>query len=265
MDKLDQAIEKIRDKENVDAAFLTGSFSAGLKPHSDIDLMIVLYENSEQLKMLATRIADIPADVLFFDHEDLERVMKAESLPADQKDARLVFWLNKAVVKFDKSGLLSETVKQIEDLKNKVFITQQEKERTWWKMNYDHLNNKRYFNSDDAYNHQALKLRFFSNGISDVVNGYFILRGSLEKPDLKGEKAALAYLKDYDPEFYRLLWDHIEVTELASKFQTYVQLADLAFTEKYPIWSEDRAEILMKDLSVNKERALVQYWHELLS
>ncbi|HUD04222.1 MAG TPA: nucleotidyltransferase domain-containing protein, partial [Candidatus Paceibacterota bacterium] len=122
MSRLQEIIEKLKNKDQVDSVFLTGSQGLEKRPHSDIDLVIILKENSEKISSLYTWVDNTFADIFFFDHSDLKKIETAKKLGANNMDGILVSWLEKATIQFDKSGKLTGLKSHIEELKKKVSI-----------------------------------------------------------------------------------------------------------------------------------------------
>ncbi len=155
MSELQNIIENLKKKEQVDALFLTGSRGNTMKPYSDIDLVIILKENTAQIASIYTWIANTFAGVFFFDHNDLNEIENALWLPSNKLIGNLFSWLKDGDIQFDKSGKLTKLQTKKKELK----IDKAEKEYSWWHINYNFEANTRYFESNDALYHEALEIR----------------------------------------------------------------------------------------------------------
>lgn len=81
MNSLDKIIEKLKSNGDVDAVFLTGSIGTKTnKPYSDIDLIVILKNNSKEIESIFTWIDGIFADIYFFDLENIKEIEESSFL-----------------------------------------------------------------------------------------------------------------------------------------------------------------------------------------
>ena len=172
-------IEKLRRNRNVDAVFITGSAGIGkATKHSDIDLVIIIKKNPARIYALYTWIQGIFADIFFFTHADLQEIAGKKNTEANEINAIFVSWLEKADIKFDKSGKLTALRKKIVTREHKKAygnVGLEGRFSSWQKANYNFVQNMRYFGSSDPVYHEALELRLLYSTI-ELVTTYFSLR-----------------------------------------------------------------------------------------
>jgi hypothetical protein len=260
MEKLKQLIENLRAKDDVDAVFLTGSYGADLKPYSDIDLIIILKENTEKISSLYTWIDNTFADIFFFDHKDLNRIENTKELSPNNMDGIFVAWLDKATIQFDKSGIITKLKSSTTDLMERMEIPKSEKDSCSQKINYNFVANKRYFESGDTLYHEALLMRLLYS-VSEIISGYFEFRDI----PWRGEKGAVKYLKENDAIFYDNFLKYTKSVLIEEKFKYYTEMFQLVFTEQYKIWSTGDIFPQPKDRVAVEENELKEYWNRLIS
>lgn len=261
MPYLDQIIEKLKSKEQVDAVFLTGSHGAGRKAYSDIDLVIILKENDKKVGSLYTWIDGVFADIFFFDHADMDMIESAKELPENKMDGKLVSWLEKGVIQFDKSGKLTAMGAKIPELKKKMLVTSGEKDLFWQKISYNWVANERYFKSGDPLYYEALEIRLLYS-VVEVINGYFVFRGIA----WRGEKGAIVYLKEKDADFYGLFSAYTKAATFDEKFKFYSQMVQKVFPKgsRFALWKESDILPQPKGRPAGIEPELVAWWGGLI-
>lgn len=254
-----EIIKNLETKPEVDALFLMGSQENEHKPYSDIDLTIILKKHVYDLTSLYTWIDNKFADIFFFDHADLKRIESSELLSGNTMDAVFVSWLQKSVIQFDKSGQLTDLKNKIEGLVTKIEIPKSEKDLFCQKINYNLIANTRYFESNDPLYHEALEARLLYS-VSEVFTGYFEFRNIL----WRGEKLAMKYLKENDSNFYDAFLSYTRASSLHERFNAYIYLARLAFTNDYQSWNKDGVFPQTKDRMKSRDQELIGYWNELI-
>lgn len=230
MTELQAIIANLEQSADVNAVFLTGSYGEGeAKPHSDVDLVVILKKNNLNLYSHYRWIDGSFADIFFFDLADLARIRSAATDDGNGLDAIFLGWLKKADIGFDKSGTLTALKNARADATSTVATN--EKRNFWQKINYNFVANKRYFESNDPTYHQALELRLLYS-VMEAVCGYLALRDI----PWRGEKDAVRYLSSHAPDFYALFQKYSSATALEGRFVLYSKMVDSSLTEKYPKW-----------------------------
>ena len=256
---LDEIVNNLKAKSEVDAVFLTGSQGSEHKSYSDIDLVIILDKHQYDLTSLYTWIDDKFADIFFFDHADLKRIEDSQQLPSNAMDGVFVSWLEKASILFDKSGKLTALKNKREDLIKKISIPKSERDLFWKKINYNFVANKRYFESNDLLYHEALEIRLLYS-VSEILTGYFEFRNI----PWRGEKMALKHLKQNDEDFHNAFVAYTKAVTVNERFDKYTSLAKLVFTGDYKFWNKGDVLPQSKDRSKEDATKLVQYWEHLV-
>lgn len=257
---LDKIIKNLEIKPEVDAVFSTGSYGTETyKPYSDLDLVIILKENSKGVRAVYTWIEDKFADIFFFDGDDLDRLFATKDYPANAWDAVLVSWLRKASVFFDKSKKLSKLIEKVKKLDN-FSVSAKEQRDFWQKINYNLVANERYFKSGNSLYHEALEMRLLYS-VSELISGYFVLRNIL----WRGEKEAVKFLKQSAPDVYLLLQKYWRANNLVEHFNLYMELVDKVLTDDYGKWKKGDviATLNNQELPVDDE-SLKKFWDDLI-
>jgi len=262
MSELETIIKNLESNNDVDAAFLAGSFVNDKRPYSDIDLIIILKKNVECIKSVFTWIDGIFADIFFFDLENIDNTMNANWSPAISHERKhlmnslLIHWLKEGAVQFDKSGKLTE-LKSKEVNLNKV--GKGIKEWCWLEINYSLETNNRYFNSNDPIYQEALEMRLLLRSIPQLIEGYFAFRDI----PWRGEKNAVKYFKEKDSVFYSKFLGFSKSSLLKDRFEYYKQMVDLIFTSDYSLWS--KGGVYPKRNDDTNDSRLIKYWKNLIS
>lgn len=258
---LKNLIENLRNKDEVDAVFVTGSQGLGEeKTYSDIDLVVIFKENTQKLFSLFQFIDDKPADIFFYDIQTLEKLMSDEEIPANTMDAVLVSWLEKANVEFDKSGTLSKLQKDIQKVitKMKVPDIEMKKFESW--INSAYITNKRYFESNNSEYYELLEIKL----LQDTYN-LFMAYFEFRNVPWRGEKQMLRYLKENDKVFYNLYMSCIKTTSVKEKFEIYSELVKSVFHGGYGLWDKNIINPFIKGhLDEEEKSRLVKYWNNLV-
>lgn len=263
MEELEGIIKKL--KSDVDAVLLTGSIGTKTnKPYSDIDLIVILKDNSKEIESIFTWIDGIFADIYFFDLENIREIKEALFLPTQNSkikhkmNALLYSWLKKGDIKFDKSGELTK----LKTLEKEIRIPQTKSFSSWNNTNYNLEANTRYFNSNNPLYHEALEIRLMYS-VPQIICSYLDFVGQ----PWEGEKKTLTYFKEHDSNFYNLFLKYTQATNLTERFSIYKQMAERVFSlnPNYKIWN--KIEIIAKSQREQFENNndLVEYWQSLIS
>lgn len=229
---LEDIIAKLQQHDNVSALLLCGSTATGRKSKkSDYDLAIVVKEKPANLISMFAYIDNVPADVFFYALKDIERMVETKKAE-EGAGTWLIHWLKSGKVAFDKSGALAklqESQHSIRHPSNGLAA-----KRLAYKINYNLVNNYRYFESNDSLYHAALEIRL-TYSIIEAFTGYFALRNLY----WEGEKAAVLYLRENDSEYLQLFEIVNRASTLKDRFTAYKSLVDKTFNSEYPKWNKD--------------------------
>ncbi|MDE2038048.1 MAG: nucleotidyltransferase domain-containing protein [Patescibacteria group bacterium] len=247
---LDDVLIKLSSNDGIDAVLLCGSTASGtMTKASDYDLAIVAKDKPEKLTSMFAYIDGAPSDLFFYSSEEIRRILEAKK--ADEgAQTWLMHWLKKGKIAFDKSGALTE----LQRCRDGIELPSDEPgaERLAYKINYNLVNNARYFGSGDLSYLAALEIRLMYSIVEALV-GYLAFRHVY----WEGEKAAIAYLREHDPGYLKLFEAASRSPDIAGKFEAYKELAERTFTERYAKWGRGAVASIEGDYS--------SFWHELLS
>lgn len=254
--RLSKLLEKLNKHQGVDAVFIAGSYGINkATPHSDLDLIIILQKNDQNIRSLFTWIDGVFSDIFFFDIDDLNRISRKKVFTNGSMDAKMLSWLQKSDIVFDKSGKLTQLSKK----RFQIRVSPDESFYFWQKINYNFVANKRYFGSRNKLYHQALELRLLYS-VMELITGYLVLRN---KP-WEGEKVAVLYFKKHDPKFWRIFNRYVTSVTIEDKFKFYKQLVGLVFPKKGMLWSDnDSIFISQEEGSYKQQQILKRYWNKL--
>lgn len=260
MNSLNKLIENLKNKDEVDAVFVTGSQSLGeQKLYSDIDLVVIFKENTQKLFSIFQFIDDKPADIFFYDLALLKKLKSDAEIPANTMDAVLIGWLEKATIEFDKSGIVTSMKEDVENLIKKLHVPATEMKKFESLINAGYITNKRYFESNDVEYLEALEIKMLYD-LNNILMGYFEFRNI----PWRGEKMVLKYLRENDRKFYNLYMSCLREPSIKEKFETYSVLVKSVFYGNYGFWEKDVINPYIKGTLESKDREkLVNYWKKL--
>lgn len=250
-DILSQIINNLGKHQDVDGVFVTGSQGDNHKPYSDIDLVIILNKNHNEISSIYTWIDGKFADIFFFDHSDLDRMIAKDDIEANSMDAIFIDWLKKATIYFDKTGILNKIKSRLSIKKLSIPIS--EKQQFCQKMNYNLVANTRYFQSNDPLYHEALEMRLLYS-VSELLCGYFEFRDI----PWRGEKTAIKYFRENDRDFYDKFISYTKASNLDDRFKVYQALVKSTFTDEYKEWAV--GDILPQSKNNKDIESMTKYW-----
>jgi len=258
MKSLKGLIETLESKAEVDGVFLTGSHGLGLAhANSDIDLIVILKENTQNIRSVFEMIDDTFADIFFFDTRELTDIIRYEKANGSSSNGMLLSWLQKGDIKFDKSGLLKQLKAKLPEIK--LIISEHEKTVFLDKISYNLLANKRYFSSTDPIYKEALEVRLMYS-IPDLFVGFLVLR---DQP-WRGEKDAIKFVKENDPKFYELFLEYQKTTDLERKMSLYSRMAEKAISKGMKPFDYRKPVCLSKGDNTPEEVAKLQnFWDQI--
>ncbi|MEK7207989.1 MAG: nucleotidyltransferase domain-containing protein [Patescibacteria group bacterium] len=260
MPELKKLIASLKEKDDVDAVFLTGSCDLPeASAASDIDIVIILKENRVRIKTAYQIIDGAFADIFFFDHQDLHKILAAQKIAGNTMDGILVSWLNKAKILFDKSGLTTKAEEHA--WRVDLFIPQKEYERTAQEISYNYIQNRRYYESENETYREALGIRLLYS-VTELITGFLTIKGE----PWRGEKHAITFFKHTDSEFHGAFQDYQASTNLVERMRAYEKMVD-KIRSSAPLFNYREPICLSKDecSSGNVSDTLKTYWRNLTS
>ncbi|MCR4334113.1 MAG: nucleotidyltransferase domain-containing protein [Patescibacteria group bacterium] len=246
---LQEIINTLSKNDNIDALLLCGSTATEKQTKSsDYDLVLVVKEKPEKLLSLFTYINDLPADIFFFTLSNIRDIISNKQVK-EGCETWFLRWLSKGKISFDKSRYLSKLQNMISEIQYPPDISG---DTAVYKINYNLVNNMRYFESNDPLYHSALEIRLLYSIVEALV-GYF----SMHHIYWEGEKKAIQYLEENDPEYLSIFQKATRASNLHDKFTTYLDLVEKSFTAEYPKWD--------KNVAVSIEGNFGSFWKKLLN
>ncbi len=236
---------------------MTGSTAENPKTWSDLDLVVILDTNTAGLKSIYTTIDDRFADIFFFDIGFVQQLTKKREVSAMDLQGMFVTWLDKGRVEYDPDGVLKKLLAQIKKDPIALTVTQQEQHDFWVKINYNFIANVRYFESSDPVYHQALEIRL-AYSVVELINAYFSFRGI----PWRGEKAAIEYLQQHDPDYLKTFQSYTTSINLEQKMKTYQDLFRRTLHGEYQEWDENF--VVPMSTKHQYDPALVGFWENLI-
>lgn len=228
---LKKIINTLSKNDNVDAVLLCGTTATGTQTKSsDYDLVMVIREKPEKLLSLFTYINSLPADIFFYSLADIKKIISDKKVK-EGGETWLLHWLPMGKISFDKTGDLSKLQNMISKIQYPLDTSAN---TSAYKVNYNLVNNTRYFESNDPLYHSALEIRLLYS-IAEALVGYFSMRHIY----WEGEKKAIQYLEDKDPEYLSIFQKTARASNLQDKFTAYRDLVEKSFTSEYPKWDKD--------------------------
>ncbi|MFH1826861.1 MAG: nucleotidyltransferase domain-containing protein [bacterium] len=255
---LEAIFKTLKNNSNINAILLFGSTAKSEdKEYSDYDIACIVNKLPKSLLSINTWINKRFAEIFFYSKDEVENLLKQEKIDTDKKEGWLVKWSRGGKIIVDKSRLL-EKVKSKSQVKTADFVTDSLVYSSWHKINYNYVQNKRYFNSKNEDYLQVLDIRLFYS-IIEVFVGYF----NLKKIAWQGEKNAIKYLKDRDNNFLEIFQKCVNVTNREKKFVLYEQLVKLVLGSD--IWEKGSTTTILTEFNEKTIKLGLSFWDSLLS
>lgn len=253
-------IEKIKERlianGNVDAVFLTGSHvGAKATKDSDYDLIIVLKRRPKNLLSTFTYIDHLPADIFFYSTNEVRKLLRAKGVAPEIKYGWLVNWLKNSEILLDKSGLL----RKLKARRIKITSSGKTSYAAWYKINYNFVQNTRYFKSGKKQYLEALDLRFLYSLI-EIFCGYFNAR----QIPWRGEKLSVQYLERHNPKYLRLFQKCLSTVDRREKYKLYKRLVGLTLAPVGGTWDGHVTAVQPEDMNNRDVDQLVDFWSKLM-
>jgi len=235
--ELDTIVKILAAKNEVDSILAFGSAkTTDFKPYSDIDLVVVLDEKVEpKLSSCFCYIGQNISDVYFFYTDRIDELTSSqETLDIYSIEGKLVYWLSTGEILCDKNNRL----KTLKDKQIKPEITDSRKYADWFSINFNYAHNLRMYNSKDALYLQALEIRLLY-ATMDLLQ-YLELRNI----PWRGEKTAVRYLRENQPEFLSKFFACIRANGLDTQFRLYSELVKDTLEGIGELWDENTTAVV---------------------
>jgi Polymerase beta, Nucleotidyltransferase len=256
--KLEDVLLKLKNNPSVDAILITGSTANNtMHEHSDYDLACVLRNAPPKIMGITTFIDHKFSEIFFYSLEEVKQALENKIIDLNTKEGWIANWSRDGKIICDKLGLLARLKKQSQKIGNDV--GESLVYRSWYRINYNLVQDTRYFESDRESYQTALKIKLL-NSVLQVFLGYFEVR----KIAWTGEKEAAEWLKENDSVFFDLFQKCLDAHG-GEKFKLYKKLAELALEPVGGVWKAN-TEAVMPSTGVNEKslESALDYWDDLI-
>lgn len=242
---LSALLERLSAAEEVVGILIMGSGGRdALTPSSDWDICVALAARPVPLWLTLTRVENRLAEFYFVLTEEFATIELAGDFSFEPRTRAglLASWLLSGKIWFDRTGQLSRLRQKLSEAQ--VVFQPDFAERLyslWFRINYNLRESERLLASSEAAVGTMFDLRLMIYGLGDIWWGYFTLR----KLRWQGEKAALAYLAEHDPEFLGQLNRFMAEPDRAERFGLYKKLAERATEPVGGLWPENHTAVEM--------------------
>ena len=196
---LGDVLSRLSQSDLVSGVLQIGSLSRGqVKDESDYDLVIVLEQAAAPWYVGVTTIDRRFTDLIFVDKVEVERFLDLNTtLAHDHPLTPIIRWFREGEILHARSPAIIQAQEKARNNQWIEKISDDAAYGAWFRINYNLAQARRILGSDDAVYRQTLGIRMSVYGPSDLWFGYFTIR----KLDWDGDKAAVRYLENHDPEF----------------------------------------------------------------
>lgn len=260
---LERVVVHLSAHPNVHGLLAIGSTASGEDgPHSDIDLVVVVDDACDDLRLALTTIDGRLADVLFV----TDRQLASWPIATGQRawdPTQLRRWWRGGRILYDPDRRLSAAQELARSSLAEDEYGPAARYGIWFSVNYNLTQNQRLARSDDPIYAAALDVRLLY-ALTEIWQGYFVLR---DLP-LRGEKAQIRYLQNADPGFLSGFQACLEEKDRSARLRCCAELAQLALAPVGPVWAADATGILPWPSAEGDDRAhtaAVAAWADLFS
>ena len=261
---LDQVVSRLRASNAVAGIALFGS---SLKPAndavSDYDLLVMLSSPSVRIFQMPTYINGRIADVAFVETEVADSVLSlTEPVSPTSREGYLIGWLEQAEILYDgDSGRLRRIQQKLKAQDWRLPSNASDLYAEWFWLNFDLRHIKRLAASSDPIYLMVVDMRLMAC-ISGICRAYCRLRSI----HWRGEKAALHYLQEYDPDYFELIQACVAETDRTQRIVLCEQLVERAVAGFGGLWASGTTAVYLKDSTQHPDRVLdaLQLWEHLI-
>jgi predicted nucleotidyltransferase len=234
---LEKTIVQISKCESVMGIMQIGSLCRKqVSTQSDYDLVIIFDEAVKSWYVGVTFIKNRLTDLIFVRSSEIERVHALDT-PVAQNDelAPIIRWVRDGEILYARSKSLQHTQEKTRTQALIEPIDDEAAYSAWFRINYNLAQLRRMLTSNDSVYKQAVNIRIAVYGYSDIWFGYFAIR----RIEFLGDKAAIRYLCEHDPEFLSSYQQFINgKSSVDEKFAAYERVASMATAPMGTLWPE---------------------------
>lgn len=256
---LSDVFERLKKNPSVDGILLYGSGAHDpASPHGDYDIACVLNDAPQEIMGITTFIQGKFAEIFFYTPDEVKQALAAETVDLNVKAGWIANWSRDGQIILDRSGQLAQ-LKQSSNARKDV-VPDPLAYQSWFRMNYNLVQNRRYLNTGEAIYLEALDIKFLYC-ILECFIGYFNVRSIA----WRGEKEAIKWLQERDADFYLLFQDAVRETSREKKFALYENLVHRALKPTRGVWDGPVTSVIPIGVTgAVAAGAGLRYWERLL-
>lgn len=264
---LEDVIGRLSSHEAVDGVLLIGSTGRGdLTADSDYDLLLVLSYMPAPFSVAFTWVDHRLTDVIFARQQQIEDILTLEG-PTNGDDwmGRIIQWLQTGRIAHDRAGRLAQAQAKVQAGNWLLPLSDYDVYMAWFGLNYNVNQTRRLMAAhEDPVYLIAADLRLSHYGTSDLLLRYFRIR----QLRWQGEKAAVRYLAEHDPDYLQLLQQFLATGERTAKFSLYERLVAMAAAPGGGLWLPGATAIEFHpevEFGAETVAGALNFWESLLS
>ncbi len=265
---LDEVLTRLAASDIVDGLALFGSRTTDFShPVSDTDLLILVTHQPVSIFQMLTHIDGRMADVVFVETETADRLLATPN-PASAASVEGMFLLKMqtAQIRYDASARLGRIRQLVErDRPSGDWLlpsTYQARYGAWFWQNHGLYHLKRMAQSEEATYLTAVDMLLLAC-LSQICRDYSCVRNL----PWQGEKAAIRYLQENDPDYLALLRECLAASDRGRKLALYEQLVTHTLAPVGPVWTPGITAVYLSPPTqdaTHLETALA-FWESLLT
>jgi hypothetical protein len=231
---VDQLVARLAERKEVVGVLAIGSLGReALRPASDYDLVLVLRRAVRPWYVGVTEVDGRLTDLIFVDAGELGAVLELDRpITPDHPLAPVIRWLRQGRVLYSGDARLGEAREKVGTGRWLLPPTTAAAYDAWFRINYNLAQTRRLLAAKDALYRQTAAIRMALYGHSDLWFGYF----SIRRRPWEGDKAAVRYLREADPEFLVVYERLLAAAGAEEKFSAYERAAALAAAPLGGVW-----------------------------
>lgn len=228
---------------------------------SDYDLVIIHDESNLNINKMITSVDARITDIMFIHVDDLKHALSAElPVPETSSAGSVLKKIETAHIIYDPDNLLQNLQTKLENASNWLHYDVEVLYRGWYWLNHNLYHIKRMSGSNDRAYLLSVQLKMCKN-IGSIYQGYFKVRHL----PWRGEKFALAYWSENDPDFYDFLLNFLQESSIKSQVVLYEKLIAIALEPVGGLWSSKVTAIILdgSSQSLKDNQAAYEIWRSM--
>ncbi len=234
---LDATVQRLAAHRLVDGILLMGTTGTDdLTPDSDYDVLLVLDTETAPVRMVNTWVDGRLTEVYCTTVRAVQRIVESDTAwPDSSEEAAIIRWLQEGRIVFDRAGWLDRARKRSHSATVQPLPAAEELHDMWQRIGYNLAQIRRYLGSLDPVSQEVVDWRLLYS-VVEVKQAYFLLR----RVPWRGEKFAIRYLTEHDPDFLDTFRRCLAEPARDKKVALYEELARKAVSSVGEIWERGR-------------------------